>query len=204
MRFHSPFDDIWNSRLKTRLLRLLYRTGGSFSGRRLAELTGYSHTHTMAALSDLEAQGLVKMSRAGNSYMFTINKDHAIVSGVLVPAFDFESELTNNLADRFYDGLGKSLVSVTLFGSVARGEETVDSDIDILLVLKDGTDRKKAEGNISDISHEAYLAFGCSVMPIVVTETEYARKLKRKQGFWRELPKEGRLIPRRREREMID
>ncbi|MCJ7745034.1 MAG: MarR family transcriptional regulator, partial [Actinobacteria bacterium] len=118
-------DDIWNSRIKTRLLRTLYRAGGGFTGRNLAELTGYSHTHTMAALADLEAQGLVKMRRAGNSYMFTINKDHALVSGVLVPAFDFESELTNNLADRYYDGLGKSLVSVTLFGSVARGEETV-------------------------------------------------------------------------------
>lgn len=197
-------DDIWNSRLKTRLLRVLYRTGGSFTGRGLAELTGYSHTHAMAALADLEAQGLVKMRRAGNSYMFTINKDNAIVSRVLVPAFDFESELINNLADRFYGGLGKTLVSVTLFGSVARGEETVESDVDLLLVLKDSTDCRKAESKIDDITHEAYLAFGCSVMPIVVTETEYARKLKRKQGFWRELPKEGQLIPRRREREMID
>jgi uncharacterized protein len=204
MRFHSPLDDIWNSRIKTRLLRILNSAGGSFTGRRLAELSGYSHTHTMTALTDLEAQGLVKMKRAGNSYMFTINRDNAIVSGVLSPAFDFESELINNLADMFYDGLGRSLVSVILFGSVARGEETCESDIDLLLVLKDGADRKLAESKISDISHKSYLAFGCSAVPIVVTETEYQRKLKRKQGFWREIPKEGRGIPRRREREMVD
>lgn len=203
MRFHNPLDDIWNSEVKTRLLRVLYRTGGSYTGRRLAGLVGYSHTHTTATLADLEAQGLVKMRRAGNSYMFSVNINNEIVSGVLVPAFEFESELTNNLADRFYDGLGKTLVSVTMFGSVARGEETVESDVDLLLVVKDGIDREKTESKVSEISHEAYLAFGCSVVPIVVTQVEYERKLKRKQGFWREIPKEGQPIPRKRERAMI-
>lgn len=165
---------------------------------------GYSHTQAMTALANLETQGLVKMRRAGNSYMFTPNRDNAIVSEVLIPAFDFESELVNSLADRFYDGLGKSLSSVILFGSVAREEETDESDVDLLLVLKDGSDRKLAESKASEISSEAYRAFGCTAMPIVVTETEYHRKLKRKQGFWREIPKEGRRIPRRRERGMVD
>jgi len=204
MRFRNTLDDIWNSRPKTRLLRILHHSGVGFTGRKLAELSGYSHTQTMSVLADLENQGLVRMMRAGNAYIFTINRDNAIVSGVLVPAFEFESELINNLVDRFYDGLGKLLVSVILFGSVARGEETVESDVDLLLVLKDGTDRKKAERKISDISHEAYLAFGCSAMPIVVTETEYKKKLKRKQGFWAVIPEEGRMIRRKRERDMVD
>ncbi len=204
MRFHDPLDDIWNSQLKTRLLRTLYRTGGSFTGRRLAGLVGYSHTHTMTTLADLETQGLVKMRRAGNSCIFSINMENEIVKGLLAPAFNLESELLNNLADRFYDGLGKTLVSVTLFGSVARGEETVDSDVDLLLVVKNEADLKKTESKASDLSHEAYLAFGCSVMPVVVTQAEHERKLKRKQGFWGEIPKEGRFMPRKRERAMID
>ena len=200
MRFHNPLDDIWNSEVKTRLLRVLYRTGGGLTGRRLAGLVGYSHTHTMATLADLEAQGLVNMRHAGNSYMFSINMKNEIVRGIVAPAFELESELMNNLADRFYDGLGKTLVSVTLFGSVARGEETVESDVDLLLVVKDGIDREKTESKVSEISHEVYLAFGCSVVPIVVTQVEYAKKLKRKQGFWGEIPREGRLMPRKRER----
>jgi len=203
MRLHNPLDDIWNSQPKTRILRTLYRTGGSFTGRRLAGLVGYSHTHTMATLADLEAQGLVDMRRAGNSYMFSINMKNEVVKGILAPAFELESELINNLADRFYDGLGKVLVSVTLFGSVARGEETLESDVDLLLVVKDGIDREKTENKVSEISHKVYLAFGCSVAPIVVTQAEHAKKLKRKQGFWREIPREGRLIPRKRERALI-
>jgi predicted nucleotidyltransferase len=203
MRLHDPLDYIWNSAVKTRLLRVLYRTGGGLTGRRIAGLVGYSHTHTMATLADLEAQGLVNMIRAGNSYMFSINMKNEIVKGILAPAFELESELIGILADRFYDGLGKALVSVTLFGSVARREETVESDVDLLLVVKDGTDREKTENKVSEISHEVYLAFGCSIAPIVATQTEYTRKLKRKQGFWGEIPKEGRLIPPKRERASI-
>ena len=203
MRFHNTLDDIWNSRPKTRLLRILYRSGEGLTGRKLALLSGYSHTQTMSVLADLENQGLVRMTRAGSSYLFTINRNNAVVSGVLGPAFEFESELRNNLADRFYDGMGRSLVSVTLFGSVARGEEKLDSDVDLLLVLKDSTDQKKAERKISEIAHETYLAFGCAMLPIVVTETEYRNKLKRKQGFWGVIPEEGRQILRRREREEV-
>jgi len=203
MRFHNTLDDIWNSRPKTRLLRILYRSGEGLTGRKLALLSGYSHTQTMSVLADLENQGLVRMTRAGSSYLFTINRNNAVVSGVLGPAFEFESELRNNLADRFYDGMGRSLVSVTLFGSVARGEEKLDSDVDLLLVLKDSTDQKKAERKISEIAHETYLAFGCAMLPIVVTETEYRNKLKRKQGFWGAIPEEGRQILRRREREEV-
>lgn len=203
MRFHNPLDDIWNSRIKTRILRVLYRTGVGFTGRRLADLVGYSHTHTMTALCDLELQGLVNMQPVGNSYMFSVNKESEIVRRILVPAFKFEAEMINTLADKFYDGLGNPLVSVILFGSVAREEETAESDVDLLLVLKNGINTERVEEKIDEITSEAYRAFGCSVIPIVVTREEYDRKIKRKQGFWGVIPKEGRLIPRKQERDFV-
>ncbi|MBU4193746.1 MAG: nucleotidyltransferase domain-containing protein [Actinobacteria bacterium] len=203
MRFHSAFDDIWNSRVKTRLLRFLCRARSDFTGRQLAGIVGYSHTHTMAALDDLEAYGLVNRRYAGKAHLFSLNMDNVIVSRVLVPAFEVESGLINDLADRFYDGIGKKLISVTLFGSVARGEEEVGSDVDLLLVVGDGVDLDELEYKVSEISIGAAQEFGCSIMPIVVTWSEYERKLKRKQGFWKDIPKEGQLIRRVRERESV-
>lgn len=203
MRFHGPLDDIWNSRVKTRLLRFLCKAMSGFTGRQLAGFVGYSHTHTMAALDDLEAHGLVSRIYAGNSHLFSINMENAIVSRVLIPAFEVESGLINDLADRFYDGIGKNLISVILFGSVAKGEEEVGSDVDLLLVVGDGTNLEELEYEASEISIDAAHEFGCSVMPIVVTRSEYERKLKRKQGFWREIPKDGKLIGRERERALV-
>ena len=64
-----------------------------------------------------------------------------------------------------------------------RGEETDESDVDMLLFLKGGADRKSADSRVSDISHQVYLDFGCSTMHSAISETEHQRKLKRKQGF---------------------
>jgi len=194
MRFHSPLDDICSSRVKIRLLRFLCRTEGSLTGRQLAGFVGYSHTHTIWTLNELEAHGLVKKRRAGNSYLFSINKENAIVSRVLVPAFQVEANLLDDMAERFFEGLGNDLIDVTVFGSVARGEEDDDSDVDLLLVVRDGADVEDLEDMIDRISIDAAREFGCSVMPIVASQSDYRRKIHQKRGFWKDIPKEGIAI----------
>jgi predicted nucleotidyltransferase len=200
MRFHTPLDDIWNSRVKTRILRQLCSTRHGFTGRQLAEWIGYSHTQTMAALDDLESQGLVARQHAGRAHLFTVNDDNIIVSDILIPAFSVERDLLNTLADMFYDKIGQKLTSVILFGSVARGEEGPGSDADMLLVMKNGVNVEKAESEAYEIAFEAYKKYGCHVSLIVVTRSEYDRKVKRKQGFWKVIPTEGRQLPPRKER----
>ncbi|MBM3301552.1 MAG: nucleotidyltransferase domain-containing protein [Deltaproteobacteria bacterium] len=177
-------------------MRELCQSRYGFTGRQLAEWIGYSHTQTMAALDDLESQGLVNRQRAGRAHLFTIVDENIIVRDVLIPAFRVERDLLNTLADMFYDKLGQKLTSVILFGSVARAEEGPESDVDLLVVVKNGTNIEKAENEASDISLQAYSRFGCSISIILVTRSEYDKKLKRKQGFWREIPAEGRkLLP---------
>lgn len=46
-------------------------------------------------------------------------------------------ELAKEYAHALQKGLGSQLVSVVLFGSVARGEGGPTSDIDLLLIIKD-------------------------------------------------------------------
>lgn len=200
MRFHSPLDDIWNSKVKTRILRHLSQSGYGITGRQLAESVGYSHTQTMTALGELESQGLVNRQHAGRAHLFTIVDENIIVSEVLLPAFDLERNLLNLLADIFYDSMRPELTSIILFGSVARSEETDASDVDLLLVLRKGTNLERAEEEAFEIAFKAHDRFGCHVQTILVTKDEYDRKLKRKQGFWRDLPTEGRKLLSRDER----
>lgn len=197
MRFHAPLDDIWNSQVKTRILRQLSH-GGRFTGRQLADFVGYSHTQTITVLGQLEAQGLVNRQHVGRAHLFTIVDENIIVSEILLPAFCLERHLLNLLADMFYDAMGNKLNNIILFGSVARAEETTSSDVDLLLIFRNGTNLEKAEEEAFKISSEAYSRFGCHVQMILVTRDEYNMKLKRKQGFWRDLPTEGtELLPKK-------
>jgi uncharacterized protein len=96
-----------------------------------------------------------------------------------------------DLANRFFAGMGKDLVSIILFGSTARGEEAPGSDIDLILVMKDGSDMDKLDEKVSEISLEAAAAFGGPVSPISLTETAYASKKRSRNAFWRTVLQEG-------------
>lgn len=157
----------------------------------------------MSALDDLESQGLVTRTYAGSAHVFIINEENAVVTDILIPAFNSESNLLNALGDIFYEGLGRKLVSVIVFGSVARGEEGLDSDVDLLLVVKDTARKEIVERQALEIASAVSRRFGSPASPIVVTQSEYDSKVKRKRGFWKEIPTEGRSLLRREEREQL-
>lgn len=187
MRFHEPLDDILGSRIKVRILRLLHRTRGQFTGREISRLIGYSPTHTISNLRDLESEGLVVSLRAGKTDLFSLNERSSAVKGVLDPLLRWEQNLYTELAGIFEEQLGKRLLEVRLFGSVARGEEQQDSDVDLLLVVRDDADIESTEEDAASTSIEAGNRFGLPVVPFVVTASEYDKKVKSKRGFWKEI-----------------
>jgi len=199
MRLHDPLDDILGSKTKVRILRLLFRTDGLFSGREVSRLIGFSPTHTISNLRELEALGLVLKQHAGNTDLYQLDNRNAAVDGVLAPIFIWENNLLDELAQTFVDRLGRDLVALRLFGSVARGDEVLDSDVDLLVVLTDGSDPNKMEDLIAEVDMDAGRRLGSPVSTIHVTESEYARKVKGRRGFWKDIPRESKVIYQRDE-----
>jgi len=81
---------------------------------------------------------------------------------------------------------------VILYGSYARGEETSDSDIDLLIVAPT-TDRMidrmaEVRGLIRDLRN------GLPISPIVVTPEELEIKLKNKDPFIQTILEEGAVL----------
>lgn len=189
MRFHEALDDILSSRIKVRILRLFSRTKGSFSGREVARLIDYSHNPTIQALKELELQGLLKKRSVGASNEYTINEDHLLVGGMLLGAFDVERNALLEIVKIFKRQIGKDFERAIIFGSVARGEERLDSDVDVLIIIRDGADLKAAEGKASEATNLAMAASGNPVSPVLVAKSEYEKKkkAKSKKGMWRDI-----------------
>lgn len=194
MKIHHTIEDILGSKVKIGILRLLYRTRSMYSGREISRLVGFSPTHTIANLRELEAAGLVWRQRVGNTDLYQLNTNNSAVNGVLRPIYDWESGLLDELASMYVERLGDKVVSIRLFGSAARGDEKPGSDVDLLLTLTDGVDLHRLEEMVVEIDLEAGQKLGRPVSTIFVTEGEYSRKVKGKQGFWRDIPREGKLI----------
>lgn len=78
-------------------------------------------------------------------------------------------EAFEEFAERAQKELGESLEKLVLYGSVARGEENEESDVDVFAVVDSEEDKKE----LSDLAFETGLDYEVSFSPIVKTEDEY-------------------------------
>ena len=197
MRFHEPLNDILGNKVQIKILRLFLRTKSPFTGRELARLIGYSHNQTRLALEELERNGLVIRQRAGRSNLYSLDNENIIVTELLAEGFVLEDTLLNRLADIYFEEVGKNLVSIILFGSIAQAEEKPESDIDLVLVVKDKANLKTLEDRVSDASLIVTRRFGNQASPIVIKKADFEKKTKQKSGLWRDVVDTGiELIPR--------
>lgn len=196
MKWNNTLDEVIGSKLKIRLIRALFESGRPLTGMKLAQAAGYSHTQTYKALDDLETLGVVTKDYAGASHLYSINPKSYVVNEMLAPALLAEKKMLRALASRFYKRLGKDLVSITLYGSVARREDEPGSDIDLVLVVRDSAYLEELESIAAEVSLDAALEFGGPVSASVVHKTEYHRGINEAGAMWAEVKSEGRVIPR--------
>ncbi|MFO7794444.1 MAG: nucleotidyltransferase domain-containing protein [Candidatus Nanohaloarchaea archaeon] len=78
-------------------------------------------------------------------------------------------EAFEEFAEEAQEELGESLEKLVLYGSVARGEENEESDVDVFAVVDSEEDKKE----LRDLAFETGLDYEVSFSPIVKTEEEY-------------------------------
>ena len=116
------------------VLAVLARTDVALSGRRIASVTRgpTSRRRVDAVLAELAHAGVVLVQEVPPAKLYRLNRDH-----VAAPGIEALASLRDTLLSRMRTELAGwqvSPVAAWLFGSVARGEATATSDIDLLLV----------------------------------------------------------------------
>lgn len=115
------------------VLEVLTRTTRALTGREVHRLVGVgSENGVRAVLTRLAGQGVVLADTRANAVFYTLNRDHLAAA-----AIESLANLRNALVDRLRDAVGAwqlAPVHASLFGSVARGDGTAESDVDLLLL----------------------------------------------------------------------
>jgi predicted nucleotidyltransferase len=85
-----------------------------------------------------------------------------------------ERTALETFVDRLLDRYGEELLKVVLFGSKARGDFDDESDLDLLVVIKQQEDGYRTcwEG-IVDIAWEIGLGYGIVISPLVKEDSSY-------------------------------
>lgn len=147
------------------MLGVLLRTGEPMTGRQIHALIQGHHSlwAVQESLKDLVALGVVRSRPVGRANVNSVNTDHVFV-GALLPLVSPITVLRAVLADV----VDADVSAVILFGSMARGEATRDSDIDLAVIAKRGWSRA---AELEDAIHDR---MGNACDTIVVTADEFA------------------------------
>ena len=135
MRFHDVVRDVFGSREKVSVLKVLTKTPNTErTSNELAKLAGVSVRGAINILSFFSEYGLVERRRIGNAILWRINPKSVIYEDLVKTTFEFEERLLERLVGDLKQGLaGVKVNSAFVFGSVAKGNEKPNSDIDIIL-----------------------------------------------------------------------
>lgn len=124
-------------------LVVLAGTTQPLTGRRVARLARRGSTAAVAkALDRLVSQGLVLRQEAPPASLYTLNREHVAASAVEAMAL-IRTELLGRLRHAF-STWSIQPVHASMFGSAARQDGDVDSDIDIFVVRPAGVDAEDA------------------------------------------------------------
>ena len=207
MRIHEPLDRILSSETKVRILRFLYRNGVEWSGRQIAREIHVSPATCHRALQELHSERVLLLRNVGKTYLYQLNWENYVTKELLDPLFKKEAGLpkiiTRLLKDELSDKTKDKVVSMALFGSVEKREERAESDIDLLVLTKDGSDKDKIGKAFTNVNEKTMKLFGRVVSPYVESVSGFGRKYRSGLPLIKDIIHSHRLISGKPLREVI-
>lgn len=94
---------------------------------------------------------------------------------------------------RVREHLDEVIDALYLFGSVADGTVTADSDVDVLAVVSEDADYAAVDDRLLDIAYDVQLDYGVRVEVHAIRAEEFAKRKERRDPFVRTVIEEGEV-----------
>lgn len=187
-----PLTRLLASAGHVRVLRALLAYGAPLSVAQLAADSGLTTRGTRFVLDSLVSQGMVGVLGQPRSQLYTVAARHPLAAA-LKALFEQEGALWVALQDALREGLAsqKDIRSAWLYGSVARGEDEPRSDVDVVLVLNDGS--LDAAHRVRDAVQALGDRLNVHVSAVVLTPAELAH-LPADDPWWSNVRRDAKVL----------
>jgi predicted nucleotidyltransferase len=174
------------------VLVTLARATEPLSGRQVARLADRgSQTAVATVLDRLVGQGLVHRERAGRAHLHALNREH-LAAPIVERLAGLRAELLRRLRAHFATWeIGP--VHASLFGSTARGDGGLDSDVDLLIVRPDAVDSEDETwwSQVEALDDKILAWTGNHPGSIVISETRFVSFRTDPPGIVTDLRRDG-------------
>lgn len=192
MVIHRVFNEVFRTRSNVAVIRALLDTNTGFTGNEVARVSGMHPRSAFKALTLLEGLGIVNRKRGGRDHIFSLNREHFLVQEAILKIFQVESKFPAEVINTLASLLKKQVYSAVIFGSAARREENILSDLDICCIVNSVRERLFVSDTLNKKSQILYKKFGINLAPIFFTKSEFIRK--RKSQLVKSIANEGIII----------
>jgi predicted nucleotidyltransferase len=157
--------------------------------RGLARAAGITNTTAQHWINHFADRGLIQQRVAGRAILCSLNRDHLFADAIIALAAPWErikGALSSEIA-----AWEVPPVSAVVFGSCARADGTVHSDIDMLLIVPDEVDDDLWTEQLSDAGQRLTQRLGNAMSWIDVTLPEFRKMVKAREPVTKEIARDG-------------
>jgi len=177
-------DKLFSSKARVEILKLfLFNPDNRFYQRQISSLTRQPIRGVQRELEKFHKIGLIKGSAEGNRIYYKVNKDCPIfqeLKSIMFKSVGIAESLKSSLK-------GDDIRVAFIYGSYARGEEALSSDIDMMIV--GAISSKHLSGVLSKVKKELIR----EINYVVFSPEEFRKKIGQKDHFLNSVLK-GRKI----------
>ncbi len=177
---------LFGSEARVKVLSLfMLNVGSEYYLREIAQKTGLAVRSVQRAVGSLVEIQILERNKRGNSVFFYLNERNPILEDLKAIFLK-----TVGLGDLLRDGLSQQqdIQVAFIYGSVAKGEETVESDIDLALI---GSISPK---HLSAVLSELEDGVGREINATVFTSEEWGTRLESGDHFVTTLLREPKIM----------
>jgi predicted nucleotidyltransferase len=191
----QPFDMVLGTVGNVRILRTLASFGGPMPASRLAEESHMTLNGTINVLALLEHLGAISTIGSGRMRLYRLATERPL-GAAMTALFAVERQRFEDILASVTEAANlPGIMATWLFGSVARYEDGIDSDIDIVIVIE------RPDKEVTAIADEvrdrlAPLADRMTFKPSVVSLSlgQVRRLIENREPLWKALQRDARVL----------
>jgi len=171
-----------------KILSSFFPEGKEITLKKIMERSGLSYEPIHRTANILNKKKLTSSKKFGKTLVYSLNFEKEDVKTAF---FFYAKEKLKEFSKRngvIFSALSKiqdeNIDFLAIFGSYAKGNQTGDSDVDVLCI---SSNKKEDEKEIKSLKYETNLDFA----PVVIPKTEFQKIKKENEIFWNDLVKFG-------------
>lgn len=197
MKINNKLDEILNQASKVKILRFLFNEKDEHTGRAIARAINMSVSTTYTSLQEMKNIGIISIRRKGNAILYSLKENNYFVKKLIAPLFDKEKSAYTDIIALIKRNLlkeKKAIISIMIYGSVAKAQETARSDIDLAVIARNTSDKNKINKLAEQLSVAIAKEFNAALSPYILTKTELIKKYSKKELIIESILADNKLI----------